>query len=702
MSALQEKAQQLLAQGVGDGDACFHENQLEAIIALVEQRQRLLVVQRTGWGKSAVYFIATRLLRDAGGGPTLIVSPLIALMRNQIESAEKFGIRLMTLNSANTPEENKAAEQAIAAGELDALIISPEKLASESFVEEFLMPMANRVGMMVVDEAHCISDWGHDFRPDYKRIKGILNYLPQGLPILATTATANQRVIDDVAAQLGDAQVLRGKLTRASIQLQSIPFARRSQRLAWLADTLPKIPGTGIVYVSTTRDADLVARWLESRGIKAKSYYSGLRGVNSKEEKQERRRREADLMHNRIKALVATSALGMGYDKPDLSFVIHFQSPGSVISYYQQVGRAGRGLDSAHGVLLSGVEDEDIQQYFIKGAFPSENLVQEILSQLEQADGGMKRYALERSSNQRRGKIEAALKFLCAESPAPVVKTESTYERTLLEYELPVDLIRRVTARKQEEWSEIKEYLRHDECLMQFLAKALDDEAPPCGRCMNCDPDRSLSGEYCEETGKAAAEFLENVFIPIEPRKLTVKGAFPQYDLPYNLGDLCHETGRALSYWGEAGWGEIAMAGKKKGRFDPQLVDASAKLIRERWEPAPDPRPTWLACVPSKQNPHLVEPFAKGLAQKLGIPFVDVFRKIRANRQQKEMENTYHRCHNLDGVFALTGEVPSGPVFLVDDAVDSGWTFAVLAALLRQSGSGPVYPFAVVSTATSS
>jgi len=310
MSALQEKAQQLLAQGVGDGDACFHENQLEAIIALVEQRQRLLVVQRTGWGKSAVYFIATRLLRDAGGGPTLIVSPLIALMRNQIESAEKFGIRLMTLNSANTPEENKAAEQAIAAGELDALIISPEKLASESFVEEFLMPMANRVGMMVVDEvdeAHCISDWGHDFRPDYKRIKGILNYLPQGLPILATTATANQRVIDDVAAQLGDAQVLRGKLTRASIQLQSIPFARRSQRLAWLADTLPKIPGTGIVYVSTTRDADLVARWLESRGIKAKSYYSGLRGVNSKEEKQERRRREADLMNNRIKALVATS-----------------------------------------------------------------------------------------------------------------------------------------------------------------------------------------------------------------------------------------------------------------------------------------------------------------------------------------------------------------------------------------------------------
>ncbi|UYM15504.1 DEAD/DEAH box helicase [Endozoicomonas euniceicola] len=193
---------ELLRRSLGDADACFHEHQWESIEELVVHRSRLLVVQKTGWGKSTVYFTATRLLRNEGKGPTIIISPLLALMRNQIESAAKYGVRLGTINSSNSNPENKQTERQLLADQLDAVIISPERLPNEDFVEQVLLPVAGRVGLFVIDEAHCISDWGHDFRPDYKRIKHILPYMPPNLPVLATTATASQRVMDDIAEQL--------------------------------------------------------------------------------------------------------------------------------------------------------------------------------------------------------------------------------------------------------------------------------------------------------------------------------------------------------------------------------------------------------------------------------------------------------------------------------------------------------------------
>ena len=713
MSETKRKALALLRNGLGNQQAIFHEHQWESISILVEDRGRLLVVQRTGWGKSAVYFIATKLMREQGYGATIIISPLLALMRNQIDAAARYGVRLGTINSSNSDTDNNQTVLELLKDQLDAIIISPEQLSKPSFNDDVLQPMADRVGLFVIDEAHCISDWGHDFRPDYKRIINILPFLPTIMPVLATTATANQRVMNDVCAQLGhDIQVFRGKLTRESLKLQTIAFPKRSQRLAWLADTLPQLDGTGIIYTATTRDADQVSDWLKSRGFAVEAYYSSLKGLSSEENRVRRLELEDALLNNRLKALVATSALGMGYDKPDLSFVIHYQSPGSVVSYYQQVGRAGRAIPKAYGVLLSGSEDDDIQQYFIHQAFPQEWLVEKILNALENSDAGLSKNEIQLKVNGRPAKIEAALKFLAAESPAPVMIAQQRpikYARTVIDYRLPHETIERLCHIKEQEWDVMQDYLHNEGCLMQFLSHELDDQsAEPCGRCANCAQEEALSTEYSHETGLAAADFMENILIEIEPKKRAGNGhaqassRFPVYQFPFNLtnAEMQHESGRVLCRWGEAGWGEIAMQGKKDGRFDLRLVGAATKLILQRWKP--DPFPAWITFVPSHRHPELVPEFAHQLAIKLKLPLVEAVKKVRVNQPQKRMENTDFRCKNLDGVFEIESEIPEGPLLLVDDAVDSGWTFAVIAALLREAGSGSVYPFAVVSTSTSS
>ena len=707
MSELYNRALAILRECV-DPDVTFHEHQWEAIAALVEARSRILVVQRTGWGKSAVYFIAARLLREQGYGPTIIISPLLALMRNQIDAAACYGVKLGSINSQNTTDETEQTERELLDGTLDAVIISPEQLAKPHIQDDVLRSMPKDAGLFVVDEAHCISDWGHDFRPDYKRIVSILRGMPLNMPVLATTATANKRVMDDIVSQLGDSiQVLRGPLTRESLYLQTISFPRRSQRLAWLADTLPMLDGTGIIYTATTRDAELVKDWLKRRGIAAEAYYGSLKGLDKEKNRQRREELEAALLNNELKALVATSALGMGYDKPDLAFVIHFQSPGSVVSYYQQVGRAGRAIPEARVVLLSGSEDDDIQKYFIANAFPNEDLVSQILAAVERVDGGATIAEIQREVNAKPSKIAVALRFLAAESPSPIVISDRPrrYVRSLNDYELPYEVIARLSRKKLDEWEVMKKYLNSDDCLMQFLASELDDpEASVCGKCANCIPEKALPTTYHQSTGEAAVAFLENINIEILPKRqlgrslANAEACFPIYQFPFRLRteNLEHRIGRALCRWGEAGWGEVAMHGKRDGQYDPRLAAASVKLIKDRWNP--EPFPTWVTFVPSHAHPRLVPEFAEELARLLGLPCLDVVKKIKTNQPQKTMENTSHRCQNLDGVFEIVGALPDGLVLLVNDVIDSGWTFAVIAALLLRSGSGSVLPFAIMST----
>lgn len=694
----QNNALELLRCALSDPNAEFRDGQWEAIDAIVNQRRKMLVVQRTGWGKSSVYFIATRILRDRGNGPTLIVSPLLALMRNQTEAAERLGIRPVTINSTNR-DDWPPLIQTILNNEADAVLISPERLANDEFVRTVLLPVANQIGLLVVDEAHCISDWGHDFRPDYRRLVSVLQHMPPNMAVLGTTATANNRVLDDITTQLGNIEVQRGPLLRETLALQTVQLPDQSGRLAWLAEHLPQLPGTGIVYTLTKRDADQVAEWLTQNGITAKAYYSGVEADGFESSDAYRQYLEAALLNNEIKALVATTALGMGYDKPDLGFVVHYQAPGSIVAYYQQVGRAGRAIDYAVGVLLSGREDEEIQEYFRSSAFPDERHVNSILDVLAESDGLTDRQ-LEADVNLRKGQIDKVLKFLSVENPSPVIKDGSRWRRTPVAYRLDHQHIQRLTQQRAGEWQEVQEYINSRNCLMLFLARSLDDEqAQPCGKCACCLGQPVISEEFSHHLAVAAALYLKHAELPLECKKQVASGAFEHYGFRGNLPEnLRAETGRILSRWGDAGWGRIVAEDKHNNHFRDDLVTAVTQMIRERWQP--EPAPTWVTCVPSRNHPELVPDFARRLAASLNLPFVEAVTKERDNRPQKLQQNRYHQCRNLDGVFAITPEIPNGPVLLVDDMVDSAWTMTVIAALLRRAGSGPVWPVALASTST--
>jgi ATP-dependent DNA helicase RecQ len=695
---LKTDAEALLRTALWDPSADFRDGQWEAIEALVNQRKKMLVVQRTGWGKSSVYFIATRLMRNQGYGPTIIVSPLLALMRNQIEAARRLGIHAITINSTNS-DQSALLIQKVRSNQVDCLLISPEKLANASFVEQALQPILNNVGLLVVDEAHCISDWGHDFRPDYRRLLNILRQMPPNMPVLGTTATANDRVIDDVVEQLGDIEVLRGPLVRESLSLQNIVLPDQASRLAWLADIIPTLEGAGIVYVLTKRDAEQIKGWLVNQGIDAKAYYSGIEHSDFENTNDYREHLEDLLLSNRLKVLVATTALGMGYDKPDLHFVIHYQTPGSIVSYYQQVGRAGRGIDESLGILLSGKEDERIHDFFRRSAFPNEAQVNQVLSILEQFDG-LPISKLEEKLNMRKGQIEKVLKFLSVESPAPIYKNGSTWVRTPVTYHLDHDQIARLTGMREQEWQQMQDYVATQNCLMEYLRNALDDPAAQaCGKCANCLGQPLLNTQPRRQAVITATQFIRLSEMPFKPKIQVAANAFPQYELRGNLPlRLRASEGRILSRWADAAWGGLVEEDKHAGHFRDELVEAIAEMILQRWKPSP--RPGWVTCVPSLKHPNLVPSFAKRLAAKLGLPFHPVIYKAQDNEPQKLQNNRYHQCSNLDGVFAVNKGVTGTPVLLVDDVVDSGWTMTILAALLKQQGSGDVYPVALASSAT--
>lgn len=693
-----DEAEGLLKAALGNATAQFRDGQWEAIDTLVNQRKKLLVVQRTGWGKSSVYFISTRILRDRGKGPTIIVSPLLALMRNQIEAAKRLNIRAVTINSTNTHDWDKA-KRAVLANEVDCLLISPERLANDGFVETVLQPIADHIGLMVIDEAHCISDWGHDFRPDYRRIVNIMRFLPENTAILGTTATANNRVVEDIREQFGDISVQRGTLVRESLALQNLHLPDQATRLAWLARVIPTLPGTGIVYALTQRDADQVAAWLRANDISAAAYHSDVSHSHFANSDAYRQYLEDALLTNKIKVLVATSALGMGYDKPDLGFVVHYQAPGSVVDYYQQVGRAGRAINYSLGVLLSGTEDEAIHDFFRRSAFPTAGQVAHVLGSLEKFDGLSAR-ELEEHSNLASGQIEKVLKFLSVENPSPLIKIGTRWHRTPVRYQLDEMRIARLTQRREQEWAQVKAYLEESGCLMAFLRKALDDpQHEDCGKCAGCLNKELVSVAVDVGDVHQAATFIRHAEFPIKPKKQIAKDAFNQYRFPINLPEaLQFEEGRVLSRWRDGGWGDLAAEGKERGRFDDYLVVATVEMIKQRWKPVSVP--TWLCCVPSLGHPTLVPDFARRLASALGIPFFDCVNKVRANQPQKYQHNRFHQCRNLDGVFAIDEGIPAGPVLLVDDMIDSGWTLTVISALLRKAGSGPVYPVAISSTAS--
>ncbi|WP_033217449.1 RecQ family ATP-dependent DNA helicase [Streptomyces virginiae] len=708
---LRSSADSVLARLVGDptGTARLREDQWLAIEALVAHKRRALVVQRTGWGKSAVYFVATSLLRASGAGPTVIVSPLLALMRNQVEAAARAGIRARTINSAN-PEEWEGIQAEVAAGEVDVLLVSPERLNNPDFRDQVLPKLSAATGLLVVDEAHCISDWGHDFRPDYRRLRTMLADLPPGVPVLATTATANARVTADVAEQLGtgagtDALVLRGPLDRESLSLAVLTLPDAAHRLAWLADHLGELPGSGIIYTLTVAAAEEVTAYLRHRGHTVSSY-------TGKTENADRQQAEDDLQANRVKALVATSALGMGFDKPDLGFVVHLGSPSSPIAYYQQVGRAGRGVEHAEVLLLPGREDEAIWQYFASVAFPPEEQVRRTLDVLAQAGRPLSLPALEPLVDLRRTRLETMLKVLDVDGAVHRVKGGWTSTGEPWAYD--AERYAWVARQRATEQQAMRDYAAATGCRMEFLRRQLDDEeAAACGRCDNCAGAR-FTAEVSSTALDTARGELGRPGVELEPRKMWPTGlAAVGVDLKGRIpaGEQA-ATGRALGRLSDIGWGNRLrpmLAPQAPDQPIPDDVAQAVVAVLADWargpggwaSGAPDApaRPVGVVALPSRSHPQLIGSLAARIAEIGRMPLLGAlaytdqapeFGSVSSNSAQRV--RGLHQALIVPPSLADALAESAGPVLLVDDRAESGWTIAVAARLLRRAGAKEVFP----------
>ncbi|MBO3096208.1 RecQ family ATP-dependent DNA helicase [Cellulomonas dongxiuzhuiae] len=699
--ALRAQAEEVLRQLVGRQDARLHEDQWQAVEALVADHRRVLVVQRTGWGKSAVYFVATALLRRGAAGPprgaTIIVSPLLALMRNQVDAARRAGIAAETLNSANQ-QDWQDVHARIAAGEVDVLLVSPERLNNPGFRDEVLPRLAADAGLVVVDEAHCVSDWGHDFRPDYRRIGTLLGDLPAGVPVLATTATANERVTADVAEQLAVTDVggaapdgtlvLRGTLDRPSLRLQVTQLPDVATRLAWLAATLPTLEGSGIVYCLTIAAVDQVTEHLRSAGLDVRAY-------TGQTDPTERESIEADLLANRVKALVATSALGMGYDKPDLGFVVHMGAPSSPIAYYQQVGRAGRATARADVVLLPGHDDQAIWEWFASTAFPPEDQVRATLAALD-AQGTLSTAALETFVSLRRSRLEGMLKVLDVDGA--VRRVRGGWESTGRPWTYDGERYARVTAARRAEQRTMLDYQATDGCRMAFLRAALDDPELPdgwrCGRCDRCTG--TAVGAVPDAT--AVEHARELLSVPGEP--VTARRQWPSglgtlgLDLKGRIaaGEQVGE-GRAVGRLDALGWGgplREALREQVPSELPPNLRPA-VRTVLDAWEPQVDA----VVAVASESRAALVEHLAAGTARLLGVPLLGAL--VPTGSPARHDVNSAQRLADVLRHLDLPPDVAEGVhglrILLVDDRTDTGWTLTVAGRMLRRAGATDVLPF---------
>jgi ATP-dependent DNA helicase RecQ len=671
----------------GEG-ATFRDGQKEAVEAILNNK-RVLVVQRTGWGKSLVYFLATKLKRAKGEGVTLIISPLLSLMRNQIESVYKYGLTAAVINSTENSSEDEMNLLFHKSNNnmCDIIFVTPERLDNPDFIRAV---SKLRVGMLVVDEAHCISDWGHDFRPDYRRINKLIPLLPNNIAILATTATATSKVIEDIQLQIGRCEVIRGPLMRESIHLHKVKLKSRAEKFAWLEENIKKLPGSGIVYATTINECNKIAHWLKSKNIEAEAYYSS--GISE----VDKAILEIKLRDNKVKVLISTIALGMGFDKDDLSFVIHYYTPKSVVEYYQQVGRAGRAIDNSYCVLLYGDANEDkINNYFIDNSFPKTEDFIKVLRVIEQYDS-INATKLYNALNIKKGVCDQILKLLSLEGY--IIKEGTLYSRTVKPYAPNSQYYEKVINNKKNDYIQMLDYQNYSGCLMKFLTDTLDDpHSQNCGKCSNCLPsykvtDDNLSYQLIEE----AKQYLDQQFNLLKIKK---QSAMTKKKLLY----LCSQ-GFALCYYNDE-LGQLARKGKYVDNyFSDTLVNASVQKIRQFLAKEFISLENLLIVpIPSINRPSLVSDFSKKLAESLGVKYFEALVKTKETLEQKNMLNPQHQEFNVRSSLKLNDNIPKHisnyNILLIDDFVDSGWTFTVAAEIIGSNFSNEkIIPFAIAIT----
>jgi ATP-dependent DNA helicase RecQ len=669
--------------------AVLREDQATAVAALCEPSSRVLVVQATGWGKSAVYWVATAVRRSEGAGPTLVVSPLLSLMRDQVAAAQLAGLTAATVNSSNI-EVWSAIETDLSAGKIDLLLVSPERLANPGFGRRVLDRLAGDIGLLVIDEAHAVSDWGHDFRPDYRRVSDVLRRLNPTTPVLATTATANARVTRDVAAQLGASTlVLRGPLARPSLQLAVLDTLSPLERYAWVVDNLPRLPGSGIVYTLTVADARRLAAALQAAhgdGVAVAAYTGDLDGP-------ERERLEDSLRRNELKALVATSALGMGYDKPDLGFVVHVGSPPSPVSYYQQVGRAGRGIDHALVVLLPSTADAGVWDYFATSTIPDPEQVGRLLRGLQGYGAGAPATvpALEAETGLRRGRVELMLKQLAVDGA--VERVEGGWVLTGSEWAFDADHYDGIVATRRREAEIMQAYIQGRRCLMQLLQESLDDpSAQPCGRCSVClgSLPVPLAARPDPATVRAVSGLLRGETHVLEPRKMWPGGAFgSRGKIP---ADRVAEAGRTVVFADAPEWRDLVQQAFGHDAPAPGELKTACVDVLARWRGSWSTRPEIVVSLAAAGFETLTATVADHIAEvgRLARAAITV-----ASRPGADVGSAEEAAGWRDGLVldpTARAAVESHAVLLVVDATSTLWPITVAAAQLRSAGASVVLP----------
>jgi ATP-dependent DNA helicase RecQ len=607
-------------------------------------------------------------------GVTIVFSPLIALMRDQVRSLRNKGIRAAAINSNQDEEENVAIIEKAQANQLDILYIAPERMENAEWISaSFEM----KIAMVVIDEAHCISIWGQSFRPNYRRIVNLVRLLPKSFPVLATTATATPRVEADIIEQVGsDLIPIRGKLLRSNIRLSVVHVQSEDEKFFWLAENLPKLRKTGIIYTGTQASTDIYSNWLQYLGFNSAAY-------NGRLDAETRMRIESDFIGNKYDCVVSTNALGMGIDKPDIRFIIHTQVPQSPIHYYQEIGRAGRDGQEAHAILLYNPHaDDELPKAFIEGSKPSFNKYEKVIAATKKALLGQNEII--KATNLKQTQVSVIIADLIDQGILNEQQGKSKkYFYNPDAPSLDISAFEILRSSQMQELHKMLEYAITDACRMQYLCSYLGDSME--GRCGVCDNDTRIRLSInSTESLKARLQGFRETFFPLleveSSRSRIVNGVAASY---YRVSNV----GAALKHSKYQGGGD----------FPDWLLRLTMKAYRKHFGSLAF---DLVLYVPPTESGDLVRNFAEKVADTLSIPISHGLVKVGVSSPQKVFQSGISKKDNVHGKFAhmQPAEILGNRILLIDDIFDSGYTIKEIGQYLTSLGATTIAPLVIART----
>lgn len=647
----------------------FYDTQWDTIEKILKGK-RVLLIEKTGFGKSLCYqFPAIHF-----EGTTVIFSPLIALMRDQVKKLNNLGISAKHINSEQSQEENEQIIEDAIKGKFKILYIAPERQENIRWIEA---AREIKLSMVVIDEAHCVSVWGHDFRPSFRRIINLVQLLPSSFPVLATTATATKLVEEDIVKQMaGDTTSSRGNLMRENFYLNVIKVKSEDEKLAWMGANLNKIDGNGIIYTGTRINTEIYTKWLNYLGISAIGYNAGLAS-------ELRMEIEEGLLSDKWKCIVSTNALGMGIDKPDIRFIIHTQIPASPIHYYQEIGRAGRDGLKTLIILFYSPKDIDLPMVFINGARPSIDNYYKVINILKQEPLG--EMQIMRNTNLKQTQVRVIKADLLDQKIIREVQYEKNkkYEYQFGASELNIKSFQVLRNSKLKDLQKMIDYIETNDCRMKFLCDFLGDWSD--NKCRKCDNDlnRHIVSELTVEWSNKISAFRDNYFpvLEVEAKKSSLVNGF------------------ASSYYGVSNVGEIIHKCKYQqgGDFPDYLIKLMLRVFRDKLG---NEKFDLILYVPPTESGDLVKNFAMKISAILNIPLSNNLQKVRITDPQKGFQNVLLKKDNVKEAFVYYGadEVKDKSILIIDDIFDSGATIKEIGKLLTKLEVKIVVPLVIAKT----